>query len=340
MSSGEKNINPGFKKYPFKKYSIEDCISGIQNQKKAIISYLISKTESHLEKDQVFVQSVVSKLQDSGRSKKIAISGSPGVGKSTFINSYGKYLISKDSTIAVLPVDPTSNISKGSILGDKTRMEDIVSSDQVYVKPMPSSFSLGGVAPASYMAVHICALAGFDYIFIETVGVGQSEYEAKNLSDMFILLLQPGGGDDLQGIKRGIMEMADLLIVNKADGALEQNANISFDAYNQSLKLMLPNAYNWKPKVLKYSSMEGKPLELNQYILDYFEYMAKDNRLVSLRKNQHIQFFDQHYKDILLGNILADTNTMNTIQALKKRLDESDILPFEALQELRKSLDK
>lgn len=339
MPKENHNINPSYKKSPFKTYTTEACVDGIRKRNSAILGYMISKAESHLPEDQKKVIQVISKLEDSGNSRVIAISGSPGVGKSTFINSIAKHLCSQNMTVAVLPVDPSSAISRGSILGDKTRMEDIVSSDKVYIKPMPSSLSIGGVAPASYLATYICKLASFDYIFIETVGVGQSEYEARHMADLFLLLLQPGGGDDLQGIKRGIMEMADMLIVHKADGQLLQNAVISLQAYNQSLKLMLPNTYNWKAISTLYSSVTHEYAANMQEMIDgYYDYMNGKGRLLSLRKEQNINYFDRHYRAVILRKLNASNKITEHIEKLRLKIQSKDTTPFEALQEIESSV--
>lgn len=335
MPKDNHNINPSYKKSPFKTYTIEECFQGVKSRNSAIVSYLISNAESHLPKDQKMVAEVSATLQDTGHSRVIAVSGSPGVGKSTFINSIAHHLSNQNHTVAVLPVDPSSAISRGSILGDKTRMEDIVSSDKVYIKPMPSSLSIGGVAPASYLATYICKLAAFDYIFIETVGVGQSEYEARHMADLFLLLLQPGGGDDLQGIKRGIMEMADMLIIHKADGAHLQNAQMSLQAYNQALKLILPNAYNWKASSALYSSVtHEQSQDMEKLIDEYYNYMNDQGRLSSLRKQQRIDYFDRHYRSVILRKINTSSKLTNAIDQLRSQIESDTITPFAALQEI------
>jgi LAO/AO transport system kinase len=315
---------------------VEQCKDGIGTQNPKILSFLISKAESKISSDHDFLYDVLQDITDDGHSRVIALSGAPGVGKSTFVNSYGKYLIDSNKKIAVLPVDPSSNISRGSILGDKTRMEDIVSSQNVYIKPMPSSLSVGGVAPASFLATHICKLARFDYIFVETVGVGQSEYEARHLADLFILLLQPGGGDDLQGIKRGIMEMADIMLVNKADGDLEVSASNSLDSYRQSLKLMLPTEYGWKTQAGLYSSVKDIYIkDLESKIEAYYSFMTKDNKLIKLREKQSLHYFDSHYKDILIMQLLGSENLNQKITSLRQEIINDRLYPYIALQKLK-----
>jgi len=336
LSDPAQNINPHYKKHPAVSYTHDECKKGIIDQNPTILSYLISKAESRIPNDHELLYNVLRDISDTGHSRVIALSGAPGVGKSTFVNSYGQHLINKGHKIAVLPVDPSSNISRGSILGDKTRMEDIVNSDKVYIKPMPSSLSVGGVAPASFLATHICRLAQFDYIFLETVGVGQSEYEARHLADLFILLLQPGGGDDLQGIKRGIMEMADILLINKADGPLESSAKNSLEAYKQSLKLMLPNTYGWKAKTGLYSSMSDRHIQnLDDHIESYYDFMSSDGKLNAMRASQELHYFDTHYKEVLIQQILQSNNLNDVISKFRSDIQEKKLYPYIALQKLK-----
>ena len=206
-----KHINPSYQRLVTKKYSLQECHDLIKTDSQ-VLSHLISKAESTLEEDRKFLEIIYDKVPRKSDTKRIAITGAPGVGKSSFLNSYCKELIARGNKVAILPVDPTSYTTKGSILGDKTRMDALVGLKDVYIKPMASALALGGVAPATAAAICLCEMADYDYIFVETVGVGQSEYEVRGLVDLFILLLQPGGGDELQGIKRGIMEMADCLL--------------------------------------------------------------------------------------------------------------------------------
>ena len=335
MEDKQSNINPNFKRQPFVKYDADACKKGIQEKDYKILSYLISKCESTLAVDRAFIYDLIQDLQPNHSVRKIAISGSPGVGKSTFINSFAKHLNDQNKSIAILPVDPSSSISRGSILGDKTRMEDIVTIDNVFIKPMPSSLSLGGVAPSSFVASYICELAGFDYVFIETVGVGQSEIEVRYLVDMFVLLLQPGGGDDLQGIKRGIMEIADLLVVNKADGSLLNDAKRSLEAYKQALKLLLPNDFGWKAKVCLHSSVgEHFSTDCVDVVEDYFSFMQNKNALAELRKEQKLNFFDSKYKEYVLRYLQKDKRFFSEVDKVKTNLNDGNILLFQALKEI------
>lgn len=341
MSKTPPNINSSFKKKSRPVFSKDICIKGIQKGDIKILSYVISKAESNLVEDQDFVRDIITAIPVKNNIRKIAISGSPGVGKSTFINSFGSFLVKHKKRIAVLPVDPSSHISHGSILGDKTRMEDLMSLDDAYIKPMASALALGGLAPSTNVAVMICERSNFDYIILETVGVGQSEYEARHMVDLFLLLLQPGGGDDLQGIKRGIMEMADLMIITKADGSLMDNANLSLKSYRNALKLNLPNNYNWSPEIIKYSSMTHKGQKETLALIDkYFLYMSKENRLNDLRHGQDKYSFEKAYKQLVLSRLLSNTEINNFISLLKQRIENKELIPLQALNDLSKKLEE
>ncbi len=197
-------------------------------------------------------------LPHAGGSIRIGISGVPGVGKSTFIESFGSHLIERGQRVAVLAVDPSSKLSGGSILGDKTRMESLARSPAAFIRPSPTGGTLGGVAQRTREAMLVCEAAGFDVVIVETVGVGQSETAVADLVDLFVLLLPPGGGDELQGLKKGIVELADILLVNKADGDLEAAAGRAAAEYSGALHLLQAGDADWRPPVLTCSAVTGK----------------------------------------------------------------------------------
>lgn len=339
MAEHPKHINPSYRKQNTVAYSLQECIDGIENDRQ-ILSYLISKAESPHQVDEDFILELLNKTHPQKKVRRLAISGSPGVGKSTFINSYGSYLITKGQQVAILPVDPTSQISKGSILGDKTRMDQLIGKEQAYIKPMASSLALGGVAPSTNAAIMLCERAGFDYIIIETVGVGQSEYVVRHLVDCFVLLLQPGGGDDLQGIKRGIMEMADILVVNKADGHLLKSAEESLKSYRNSLMLMLENNYEWKAKAISYSSLSDSKVDSMEKLLDnYFEHMSAKSRLEQLRNAQSIRYYDEISNKLLVQSIERKTGIRKLSDELRAKIELGNIFPVMALKELKEKLE-
>ena len=187
-------------------------------------------------------------LAESGRSVRLGISGVPGVGKSTFIEAFGLQLIAQGHKVAVLAVDPSSKRSGGSILGDKTRMEQLSRAPEAFIRPSPTGGTLGGVARRTREAMLLCEAAGFDVVLVETVGVGQSETAVADMVDVFLLLLLPGGGDELQGIKKGIIELADVVVVNKSDGDLRKTASVTAVQYAEALHLLVPKFEPWKPK--------------------------------------------------------------------------------------------
>lgn len=332
----QQNINPNLRKASRLTYSTEACIEGFRNKNYKILSYLISKAESHLAVDRKELSEIFAHVPENNKfSKKIAISGPPGVGKSTFINTLADIYSSQGGSIAVLPIDPSSQVSKGSILGDKTRMSEISHKDNVFIKPMSSSLSMGGIAPATYTAGLLCERMGFDYILIETVGVGQSEYVVKNIVDCFVLLLQPGSGDELQGIKRGIMEMADILVVNKADGKYSDAARHTYDAYKSSLKLLLPGTKGWSARISKCSALTREGFQnVTENLASYFEFLSSENRYLILRKNQALLYFSNQSRSLILDHILKVHGIGEVLNLLRKQIENGDLSVIEALAKL------
>ena len=235
------------------------------------LSKAITLTESKLESHQIQAESLIeSILKHTGKSKRIGISGTPGVGKSSFIEKLGLELIKNGHKVAVLAIDPSSPVSGGSILGDKTRMEKLSQDENAFIRPTPSSGTLGGVAQKSREAMLLCEAAGYDIILIETVGVGQSEVEVSNLVDIFTVMLLPGGGDELQGIKKGIIEVADCILINKADGDNIERAETTMREYQSALHIV--SNKDKSINVQTSSSLNNKGTEkFISYISEYFE---------------------------------------------------------------------
>ena len=224
---------------------------GILSGNRLVLSRAITLAESTLPADQELARQVLEAvLPHTGKSVRVGITGVPGVGKSTFIEAFGQHFTTQGRKLAVLAIDPTSQRSKGSILGDKTRMEQLSVNPKAYIRPSPAGQSLGGVTNATRQAMLLCEAAGFDTIFIETVGVGQSETAVHSMTDFFLLLMLAGAGDELQGIKRGIMEMADALVITKADGENMRKATAAKAEYQSALHLFPAAESNWSPKVL------------------------------------------------------------------------------------------
>ena len=291
-SSKKKNINPKatqqFLQNKKSALSVENMVKGILDGDRVILGQAITLIESILPEHQIKAQKVLEEcLPHSGKSLRIGVTGIPGVGKSTFIEAFGKYLIDKKRKVAVLAIDPSSSVSRGSILGDKTRMTHLSISKGAFVRPSPAGKSLGGVARKTRESIILCEAAGYDTILIETVGVGQSEIAVHSMVDLFLLLLVPGAGDELQGIKKGIVEMADLLAVNKTDGDAVATARRAKKEYQNALHLMPLKESGIIPKVLTCSALTGNGIdEIWNLLLDYQEVLKRNNFFEKKRQQQ------------------------------------------------------
>lgn len=274
-------------------------------------------------------------LPYSGRSLRIGITGSPGTGKSTFIEALGKYLISQGHQVAVLAIDPSSKRSKGSILGDKTRMQALSASPHAFIRPSPAGSSLGGVARTTREAVILCEAAGFDIILVETVGVGQSEFAAYEMVDVFLLLLIPGAGDELQGIKRGIVEMADLLVVNKADGDNLLRARMTQTAYQSAVHLLPPKENGVSPQVLCCSALqqEGIP-EIWEFLHTLSQQMQASGYFFQKRNNQSRHWMHQAISEQLHHLFYSFPGMEQHLQQMEEAVIKGTINPFHAAEQL------
>jgi len=257
-------------------------------------------------------------MPHTGKSIRVGISGAPGVGKSTFIEALGNYLIDKGHKPAVLTVDPSSAISGGSILGDKTRMETLARREEAYIRPSPAGNTLGGVTRRSRETLLLCEAAGFDVILVETVGVGQSETKVADMTDMFVLLLQPGAGDQLQGIKRGIMELADLILINKADGELKSLAVQAALEYRDALNLLRSRTADWKVEVQTCSALENLGISDAWDVMSrYREMLLAKNQLNLRRADQARTWMWSEVQDSLISDLKADRNVQKHIPELE-----------------------
>jgi len=274
-------------------------------------------------------------LPHSGNSFRIGITGVPGVGKSTFIEAFGSILIEKGGKLAVLAIDPTSGISKGSILGDKTRMETLSNRLDVFIRPSAAGNSLGGVARKTREAIFLCEAAGFDHIIIETVGVGQSETVVKSMVDFFLLLMLSGAGDELQGIKKGIMEMADAVVITKADGDNVTSAKKAAVQYKNALHLFQPNANGWIPETGICSSQDGSGLKDVADMLDRFESGVRINGwLKKNREEQAGKWLIEALNERILDAFYTDSNCMKALTEMKSKVQNKEISPYRAAEEL------
>ncbi len=259
----------------------------IEGDRRALAKAITLVESTRADHGEQAVQLLAELMPHTGKSIRIGVSGAPGVGKSTFIESLGNYLTGQGHQVAVLAVDPTSAVSGGSILGDKTRMEALSVNPKAFVRPSPAGTTLGGVTRRTRESLLLCEAAGYDVIIVETVGVGQSETAVSDMTDMFLLLLSPGGGDDLQGIKRGIMELADLVLVNKADGDLTSIANQTVSDYRGALQFMQARTPGWTPKVNSCSALESQGIEQAWAVVEDFRaVLTESGELEGLRARQ------------------------------------------------------
>ena len=275
-----------------KQNSVDEFVAKILTGDITFLSRAITLVESTNAKHQQKANEILERcLPSANNSIRIGITGVPGVGKSTFIEAFGKHLTKQGKKVAVLAVDPSSSVNKGSILGDKTRMEELVTDKNAFIRPSPSGTSLGGVAQKTRESIILCEAAGFDTIIIETVGVGQSETVVHSMVDFFLLLKLAGAGDELQGIKRGIIEMADAIVINKADGDNEKNAKIAKVEFNRALHLYPIKESNCQPKVITASALLHIGIsKIDKMIVDYIS-LTKENGYFTLKRNNQNKYW-------------------------------------------------
>ena len=275
------------KKTPSSSALVQGILAGNLTALSRAITLIESKAEKHQEKAKKIIEAC---LPHSNKSVRIGITGVPGVGKSTFIEQFGK-LFAKNKKVAVLAVDPSSSISKGSILGDKTRMEELVNEPNAYIRPSASGDSLGGVARKTRETIILCEAAGYEYIIIETVGVGQSETAVHSMTDFFLLLKLAGAGDELQGIKRGIIEMADTIVINKADGENIKAAKLAKVEFNRALHLYPPKESNWSPKTLVCSAIKNEGISEILDVINQYVSLTKENGYFQTQRKEQNKFW-------------------------------------------------
>ncbi|MBF2708368.1 methylmalonyl Co-A mutase-associated GTPase MeaB [Flavobacterium soyangense] len=314
--------------------SSQELIAGILLGNISALSRAITLVEStnanHLAKANEVINAC---LPHANKSVRIGITGVPGVGKSTFIEAFGKYLTGLGKKVAVLAVDPSSTISHGSILGDKTRMEELVKDENAYIRPSASGETLGGVARKTRETITLCEAAGFDTILIETVGVGQSETAVHSMVDFFLLLKIPGAGDELQGIKRGIMEMADAIVINKADGDNVKKANLAKVEFNRALHLFPAKKSGWTPTTSTCSAIthEGIP-EVWGSIKKFIKLTKENNYFFEKRKEQNQYWMLETINEQLKTNFYNHPEIKKLLESTKKAVQNDEISPFAAAQ--------
>ena len=296
--------------------SIGELLSQIKKGDRKSIAKAITLVESKKPEDQELSEDLLSSLPTpSENTLRIGISGPPGVGKSTFIEAIGQKIIEEKKRLAILAVDPSSSITGGSILGDKTRMDILSKSDETFIRPSPSSGNLGGVGHATKDSIQILEAAGFSVILIETLGVGQAEIDVLDMTDIYLVLLSPGGGDELQGIKRGIIELADILIVNKADGNLEATARSTVLDYKNALKLQKGRHRDWSVPVLPMSALESKGIdEVWEEILKLQKHLNENNLFAQNRGSQDEKWIKDKKKNRIVSMLESEDDFLQKIE--------------------------
>lgn len=325
-----------------KKLSAKTLIPQILKGNKTALSEAITILESAQAKHQQIASEILQQaLPHTGKSIRIGITGVPGVGKSTFIESFGLYLIEQGKKVAVLAIDPSSEKSKGSILGDKTRMNNLAIQENAFIRPSSSRGSLGGVAQNTRESILLCEAAGFDVILVETVGVGQSEIAVHSMTDFFLLLMLAGAGDELQGIKRGIIEMADALVITKTDGKNIAASNLARSQYKSALHLFPVNKNNWLPQVETISALENKGIDKVWKIVQDFETKTKANGHFEINRNeQQLYWMHESVKEKILNEFYQNESTKKIIDKVSKELLTGKITSQEGAKKIISSHGK
>ncbi|HPF97850.1 MAG: methylmalonyl Co-A mutase-associated GTPase MeaB [Flavobacteriaceae bacterium] len=327
---------------PKNRLTAKAYVDGVLSGDRVILSRAITVVESNLESDKVLAKTIIQEiLPHSGNSIRIGITGVPGVGKSTFIEAFGKYLIKLGHKVAILSIDPSSQRSKGSILGDKTRMEQLSGMEEAYIRPSASGETLGGVANKTGESMLLCEAAGYDVILIETVGVGQSETAVHGMTDFFLLLMLAGAGDELQGIKKGIMEMADMVVINKADADNVQKSERARVQYQNALHLFPLAESGWSPVVTKASSVENTGIErVWEEIMKYKELVTTNGYFENNRNHQKIKWLYNNINDELKRLFYNSKDIESKLSLLKEDIISSKVSPVEAAQQIIETFKK
>ena len=316
--------------------SVDQLLADLRNGNREALSSSITLIESTRLEDRRPAAELISKcLPFTGKSVRIGITGVPGVGKSTFIESFGKLLVECGKRVAVLAIDPSSSSSGGSILGDKTRMQELSVMEQVFIRPTAAGTTLGGVARKTRESIFLCEAAGFDVILVETVGVGQSETLVHSMVDFFLLLMLAGAGDELQGIKRGIMEMADALVITKADSGNEQKAELARREYANAMHLFPPRANKWIPQAMTVSSIEHKQIDNVWGCIESFINQNTINGSIESTRNQQNAFWlNETLKELILNDFYSKEIVLQALRKSEELVLSGELSSLEAAEQL------
>ncbi len=316
--------------------TIDEYVSGVLANKRALLAKTITLIESNSEKHFKLANNIIKRLlPKAGSSIRVGITGVPGAGKSTFIEALGLHLIAQGHKVAVLTVDPSSSITKGSILGDKTRMEKLSREPNCFIRPSPSGNTLGGVTRKSRETITVCEAAGYDVILIETVGVGQNEITVRSMVDFFLLLMISGAGDELQGIKRGVIEIADALLINKTDGDNKQRAELAKTEYSTALHYLQPKIAGWKTPVETCSAIENKGIkEFWKLVQDFILLTKNSGFFENNRKQQAKDWFYSLIDERLKSNFFNDKYISEILPTFEEEILNNKLFVLDALEKL------
>jgi LAO/AO transport system kinase len=318
--------------------SLDEYVEGVLSSDRSRLARAISLVESSNHDHQKLAQELLVRLAPHcGGAHRIGITGVPGVGKSTFIECFGNLLTDKGHRVGVLAVDPSSSRSGGSILGDKTRMETLANNPNAYIRPSPSSGRLGGVTRTTRETMMVMEAAGFDVILVETVGAGQNETVVADMTDFFLVLMLPGAGDELQGIKKGVLELADMIAVNKCEDDNEQKAEAARQHYANALHIMTPTSPNWRPPVLKISGLRGIGLaELWDNIEEHHRLLSESGELADIRRHQRIKWMWSMIEDKLMDAVKSHPEVRACLPRVREEVEAgTTTVPVAVLEVLR-----
>ena len=320
---------------------LDDCVEGVLAADRTWLGRAVTLVESTRPEDRASATELLHRLlPHTGGARRVGITGVPGVGKSTFIDALGTHLTSLGHRVAVLAVDPSSSVSGGSILGDKTRMPNLAIDDAAFIRPSPSSGSLGGVTRTTRETLTVVEAAGFDVVLVETVGVGQSETAVADMVDFFLVMMLPGAGDELQGIKKGVLELADALVVNKADGGNEIAAQRAVRDYRAALALTSPANPNWAPPVLAVSAIEATGLDqVWDHIQSYYQALADSGNLAGRRADQQVRWMWAMVEDRLRDRLEASPAVADLATQMEQQVAAGQTTPSTAADQILAAFD-
>jgi LAO/AO transport system kinase len=327
---------------PFNARDPSSFASELRAGNRAALARAITLIESRRHDHQIAARKLVQTLlPETGKALRVGITGSPGVGKSTTIDALGMYLIGLSLRVAVLAVDPSSARTGGSILGDKTRMAQLSASSDAFIRPSPSAGTLGGVAAKTREAMLLCEAAGFDVVLVETVGIGQSETAVCDMTDFFLALMLPGAGDELQGIKKGLVELADMIAVNKADGDNIARANAAAAEYRAALHILSPRSEHWHPPVVTYSALTGGGIaELWQKVLDHRKAMQASGEFAARRREQQVKWMWSMLEERWRSRLRADATIRSKVKQAEAAVADGKMTPAVAADQIAQLLEK